>query len=109
MSASYVEELKQQALQEPFAADIVTYLMGNPLSETELSLVRVDSEYFGGVRNGGVKFILDGSPQGRTAWMSQPYNEVHQGVDRITPVIRVIFRTITGKMPQACWREAYQF
>ena len=75
VSASYVEELKQQALQEPFAADIVTYLMGNPLSETELSLVRVDSEYFGGVRNGGVKFILDGSPQGRTAWMSQPYNE----------------------------------
>ena len=76
VSASYVRELKQQALKEPFAADIVTYVMGNPLSETQLSAVEVDSEYLGGVRNGGVKFILDGSPQGRTAWMSNPY---HQG------------------------------
>ena len=76
VSASYVRELKQQGLKEPFAADIVTYVMGNPLSETQLSAVDVDSEYVGGVRNGGVKFILDGSPQGRTAWMSKPY---HQG------------------------------
>ena len=75
VSVSYVEELKQQALEEPFAADIVTYVMGNPLSETQLSTVKVDSEYLGGVRNGGVKFILDGSPQGRTAWMSKPYHE----------------------------------
>ena len=76
VSTSYIRELKQQALKEPFAADIVTYVMGNPLSETQLSAVEVDSEYLGGVRNGGVKFILDGSPQGRTAWMSNPY---HQG------------------------------
>jgi len=75
VSVSYVEELKQQALEEPFAADIVTYVMGNPLSETQLSRVKVDSEYLGGVRNGGVKFVLDGSPQGRTAWMSKPYHE----------------------------------
>ena len=75
VSVSYVEELKQQALEEPFAADIVTYVMGNPLSGTQLSRVKVDSEYLGGVRNGGVKFILDGSPQGRTAWMSEPYHE----------------------------------
>ena len=75
VSVSYVEELKKQALEEPFAADIVTFVMGNPLSETQLSMVKVDSEYLGGVRNGGVKFILDGSPQGRTAWMSKPYHE----------------------------------
>ena len=76
VSESYVQELKRQALMEPFAADIVTYVMGNPLSGTQLSAIKVDSKYLGGVRNGGVKFILDGSPQGRTAWMSNPY---HQG------------------------------
>ena len=32
-------------------------------------------DYRNGVRVGGVKFVLDGSPQGRTAWMTKPYRE----------------------------------
>jgi predicted amidohydrolase YtcJ len=48
--------------------------MGNPLSDDALATVAADTSYTGGVRNGGVKFTLDGSPQGRTAWMSEPYN-----------------------------------
>ena len=81
VSTSYVEALKQQALEEPFAVDIVTYIMGNPLSDEELELVSHDSDYSGGVKIGGVKFTLDGSPQGRTAWMSQPYDAGPPGVD----------------------------
>ena len=81
VSTSYVDALKQQALEEPFAVDIVTYIMGNPLSDEELELVSHDSDYSGGVKIGGVKFTLDGSPQGRTAWMSQPYNAGPPGVD----------------------------
>ena len=81
VTTSYVEALKQQALEEPFAVDIVTYIMGNPLSDEELELVSHDSDYTGGVKIGGVKFTLDGSPQGRTAWMSQPYDAGPPGVD----------------------------
>lgn len=81
VSTSYVDALKQQALEEPFAVDIVTYIMGNPLSDEELELVSHDSDYTGGVKIGGVKFTLDGSPQGRTAWMSQPYDAGPPGVD----------------------------
>ncbi|MDG2250043.1 MAG: amidohydrolase [Gammaproteobacteria bacterium] len=81
VTTSYVEALKQQALEEPFAVDIVTYIMGNPLSDEELELVSHDSDYSGGVKIGGVKFTLDGSPQGRTAWMSQPYDAGPPGVD----------------------------
>ena len=73
VSTAYVELLKEEGRQEPFAADIVTYVMGNPLSDEVLATVTHDTEYTGGVRNGGVKFTLDGSPQGRTAWMSEPY------------------------------------
>ena len=69
----------------------MTFVMGNPLSETQLSTVKVDSEYLGGVRNGGVKFILDGSPQGRTAWMSKPYNEDLPVLMQATRVIQVIY------------------
>ncbi|MEG2616113.1 MAG: amidohydrolase [Raoultibacter sp.] len=39
----------------------------------------VSSDYRGHVRIGGVKTVLDGSPQGRTAWMSQPYELGEEG------------------------------
>jgi len=81
VSESYVDALKVQALQEPFPVDIVTYIMGNPLSDSALDKVSHESEYTGGIRIGGVKFTLDGSPQGRTAWMSQPYDEGPPGAD----------------------------
>ncbi|MFL2856286.1 MAG: amidohydrolase [Pseudohongiellaceae bacterium] len=81
VSTDYVDALKQQAMEEPFAVDIVTYIMGNPLSDEALAAVNHDTDYTGGVRIGGVKFTLDGSPQGRTAWMSRPYNEGPPGVD----------------------------
>ncbi len=81
VSPGYVELLKEEARTEPFAADIVTFVMGNPLNDAELATVVSDSEYIGGVRNGGVKFTLDGSPQGRTAWMSQAYDEGPPGTE----------------------------
>ena len=81
VSVAYVNALKARAREEAFPVDIVAYIMGNPLSDVELGQVSQDAEYVGGVRIGGVKFILDGSPQGRTAWMSQPYNEGPPGVD----------------------------
>lgn len=36
-------------------------------------------DYRGHVRIGGVKTVLDGSPQGRTAWMSEPYSLGDEG------------------------------
>jgi predicted amidohydrolase YtcJ len=35
--------------------------------------VPVSKTYAGGFRIGGTKFVIDGSPQGRTAWLSKPY------------------------------------
>ena len=81
VSPQYVELLKSEGRTDPFAADIVTYVMANPLSDEVLATVVRDTEYIGGVRNGGVKFTLDGSPQGRTAWMSSPYHEGPPGAD----------------------------
>jgi predicted amidohydrolase YtcJ len=42
------------------------------VSVEELGYTR---EYQGGFRVAGVKFVLDGSPQGRTAWLTRPYDE----------------------------------
>lgn len=37
--------------------------------------------YNGNLKLGGVKFMLDGSPQGKTAWLSHPYHEPPEGQD----------------------------
>ncbi|MCG8415737.1 MAG: amidohydrolase family protein, partial [Pseudomonadales bacterium] len=79
VSTDYVEMLKAEGRREEFAADIVTFVMANPISDEQLAAVSYDTDYVGGVRNGGVKFTLDGSPQGRTAWMSMPYTAGPRG------------------------------
>jgi len=55
--------------------------VGNGLDDTEFAAIRHEQEYSGGFRVGGVKFVLDGSPQGRTAWLSQPYTQGPPGQD----------------------------
>ncbi len=85
ISSSYAELMRAEALVEPYAVDIVAFIMANPLSDEQLQAVSHDQNYTGGFRIGGVKFTLDGSPQGRTAWMSQPYTEgpPGQGADYV--------------------------
>ena len=73
VSTDYVQRMAEDAAAEPYAVDIVTYVIANPLSDEELAAVTWQQQYTNGFRNGGIKFTLDGSPQGRTAWMSEPY------------------------------------
>ena len=75
ISTAYANLLRAEAKAEPYAVDIVAFIMANPLSDEELQAVSHDENYMDGFRVGGVKFTLDGSPQGRTAWMSQPYTQ----------------------------------
>lgn len=75
ISTAYADLMRAEAAAEPYAVDIVAYIMANPLSDKQLQAVSQDQSYTGGFRVGGVKFTLDGSPQGRTAWMSQPYTQ----------------------------------
>ena len=75
ISKAYADLLRAEGASEPYKVDIVAFIMANPLSDEELDAVTHEQRYTGGFRVGGVKFTLDGSPQGRTAWMSQPYTE----------------------------------
>ena len=81
VSLEYVDLLREEAAAEPFKVDIVAYVMANPMSDEVLETVTHDQNYSGGFRVGGVKFTLDGSPQGRTAWLSQPYDQGPPGQD----------------------------
>ena len=87
-SPAMVESLRAVSQRTPLALDVAAYLREEaPKSEpppgaavlpsggpalAELGFAR---DYVDGVRVAGVKFVLDGSPQGRTAWMTQPYLE----------------------------------
>ena len=79
LSPAYVQSLREEAAANPFPVDLVSFISANNLSDGELAQVGYDAQYSNGFRNGGVKFILDGSPQGRTAWLSQPYAEGPEG------------------------------
>lgn len=81
VSLQYVQMTRAEAQAEPFKVDIVSYVMANPLSDEVLAGVTFDENYTDGYRVGGVKFTLDGSPQGRTAWLSQPYDQGPPGQD----------------------------
>lgn len=39
----------------------------------------VSQDYTGHFRIGGLKMFFDGSPQGRTAWMTEPYTPGDEG------------------------------
>ena len=60
---------------QPLPVDLVAYqaFSGLPKEAQATCAVPVSKAYVGGFRVGGTKFVLDGSPQGRTAWLSKPY------------------------------------
>ncbi len=68
-----VEVLRAAAERAPFEADIAAFPRFRTMADAERAAYQPD--YRGGFRVAGVKFSLDGSPQGRTAWVTEPYDE----------------------------------
>lgn len=62
-----------QALKK-LKADVVVYPMaGEEAQKLFQDHAKMAGKYKKHIKLGGYKIVLDGSPQGRTAWMSQPY------------------------------------
>ncbi len=68
-----VAALRAAAAEAPFRADVAVFPRFRTLADAERAVHEPD--YRGGLRVAGVKFSLDGSPQGRTAWVTEPYAE----------------------------------
>lgn len=64
---------------QAFYLDLVGYID----LENSADIVQRNPEYVGQYKNhfriGGYKIFLDGSPQGRTAWMKEPYRHTEDG------------------------------
>ena len=75
-SPAMLQGLRGVAAQEPLAVDVALFpVFGTEEDAASLESLGYTPDYQNGVRVAGVKFVLDGSPQGRTAWLTQPYDE----------------------------------
>ena len=72
-STQFAEVLHAAADREPLNADVAGFVTVGSMEDIEA--LQHEDAYRGGFRVAGVKFILDGSPQGRTAWVTEPYVE----------------------------------
>lgn len=77
-SLPIVNLLKAEAAKTPYPLDMVMFPTVNQVKACTADTYH-DEAYTGGVRIGGVKFILDGSPQGRTAYLTEPYTLPPEG------------------------------
>ena len=75
-SLQFTEGVRQLAAAQPLPIDLVAYPHSLEIANLDdLAELGFSPSYANGFRIGGVKFVLDGSPQGRTAWLTQPYAE----------------------------------
>ena len=81
-STEAAEALGKLALVQPPAIDIAVFpVFRGEVDAGNLAELGYTPDYRNGVRVAGVKFVLDGSPQGRTAWLTEPYAEGPPGAD----------------------------
>ena len=64
---------EEAARQGRLSIDLVAYADSDGLAHRIDGGLRFPTSYSGRLRIGGVKLILDGSPQGKTAYFTQPY------------------------------------
>ena len=75
--AATVQSLQEAADRDPFKGDVAVFAGANAMLDGSVDYERT---YRNGLRVAGVKFMLDGSPQGRTAWITEPYHEGPPGM-----------------------------
>lgn len=74
-SLETMQLLNMVAASKKLTIDIVAYpIISKNISHIpNIPVNAFDTKYYEHVRVGGYKLILDGSPQGKSAWLSQPY------------------------------------
>ncbi|MCI8599925.1 MAG: amidohydrolase [Lachnospiraceae bacterium] len=75
-----IKLLKNMGDSQQLKIDVVAYpLMTAGGADLLRKYRNLDGRYENHLKIGGYKIILDGSPQGRSAWMSEPYLEGEEG------------------------------
>lgn len=76
---SELEILKDFSASGKMKAEIIAYMDEKEYAELPAENPSYDGIYKENLKIGGYKIFLDGSPQGRTAWMCAPYAQAEDG------------------------------
>lgn len=68
-----LEPMTAMAAAGAFQLDMVAYIMADDYANAAQKFPDYLGTYKDRIKIGGAKMILDGSPQGKSAWMSKPY------------------------------------
>jgi len=82
-SLADVAMMRDEATRDPFAVDVVAFPTVNSLDDESVASIKKDDRYSGGFRVGGVKFWLDGSPQGYRAYPTYPSDAYKKRMARL--------------------------
>ena len=81
-NTAFNNSLEKAANKGELYIDLVNYpVMDMGLEAMTSKYYTKDHSYLNHYRVGGVKLVLDGSPQGKTAWLTEPYLEPPSGKD----------------------------
>ncbi len=81
-NTAFNNSLEKAANKGELYIDLVNYpVMDMGLEAMTSEYYTKDHSYSNHYRVGGVKLVLDGSPQGKTAWLTEPYLEPPSGKD----------------------------
>ncbi|MYV99630.1 amidohydrolase [Streptomyces sp. SID3343] len=82
-SLNVLDALREIAQGTPggLPMDVVVYVKAQEAID-EPHRIRVSPDYTNGLRAAGIKLVLDGSPQGRTAWLREPYKTPPETEDK---------------------------
>lgn len=72
-NASAFKKLAAYAGKGGFRLDVVSYILADEMEAVAEAYPEYNNRYHEHLKIGGAKIILDGSPQGRSAWLSKPY------------------------------------
>ena len=79
MSFDYYRLLAAAAAQGLLFTDVTGYATWTDYEKVAQVAGPIPGKYSGRFRVAGAKIVLDGSPQGKTAWLSEPYHVVPEG------------------------------
>ena len=106
--------LKEAAARGGLLLDVVAYPLWTEL-ERDVALRNAippagpgRARYAAGFRLGGVKLVADGSPQGRTAWLTEPYLQPRPGVPGGERGVSVAGPEVLDHWLDEAWRSEVQ-
>ena len=79
-SEDAIKQLRSASKVKPFPIDVVAYQrVDQSYLGDDSPALPILGDYENGFRVGGVKMVLDGSPQGKTAYLTEPYKVPPEG------------------------------